>query len=238
MTEQHQTTEFNLLSAGAAAAYVGRMQPAFERTHHCILKGQFSAAGAIKERFLAGDPCDALILSKPLMEELAAAGHVSTKGIHLLGSVHTALAVRDNAPVPRVVDETSLRTALLAASAIHLPDLQRSTAGGHMKRVLEALGILDEVLPKLRPAPNGATAMHILASTGIPGALGCTQVTEIAATPGLTLVGPLPAPYSLKTDYCVTVPKRSTQPLLATQLLGALCAPDAAATRQACGFSD
>ncbi len=42
-----------------------------------------------------------------------------------LGSVETAIAVREGAPAPAVTDEASLRAALLAADAIYFPDRSR-----------------------------------------------------------------------------------------------------------------
>ena len=71
-----------------------------------------------------------------------------------------------------------------------------------MACVSEALGI---TLPgtgsipathadRLRTFPNGITAMRAMASDAVPGAIGCTQVTEIAYVPGVALVGLLPPP--------------------------------------------
>ena len=52
---------------------------------------------------------------------------------------------------------------------------------------------------------NGATAMRELAGAGDAGAIGCTQATEIRYTPGLALVGALPAPFALATVYSAAV---------------------------------
>ena len=57
---------------------------------------------------------------------------------------------------------------------------------------MRELGVWDRVEPRLRPAPNGNTAMRALAASTAQRPIGCTQETEIRATPGLALVGPLP----------------------------------------------
>ena len=56
--------------------------------------------------------------------------------------------------------------------------------------------------------------MRALADTTGPGAVGCTQVTEILYTPGVDLVGPLPAEFTLATMYSVAVgtPRAAPRP--------------------------
>src|SRR5205085_2131101 len=49
----------------------------------------------------------------------------------------------------------------------------------------------------------GATAMAAMAKAG-GHPIGCTQATEILATPGVRLVAPLPAGFSLETVYTAT----------------------------------
>ena len=107
-------------------------------------------------------------------------------------SCETGVAVRAGDPAPAVGDAAGLRAALLAADAIYFPDPKLATAGIHFAKVLERLGIGADVAARLQPHPNGATAMRALAQSGAARPIGCTQVTEILSTPGVTLVGPLP----------------------------------------------
>ena len=60
--------------------------------------------------------------------------------------------------------------------------------GGHPRfhtlgQVLRQLGVHDEVAPRLKTAPNGATAMRALAASRGRRPIGCTQATEIRSTP-------------------------------------------------------
>ena len=103
-----------------------------------------------------------------------------------IGTVATAIAVRSGDPAPAVGDAAELRAALLAADEICLPDPRQATAGIHFAGVLDRLGIAAEVAPRLRPFPNGMTAMRALAASTAARPIGCTQVTEIVATPGVT----------------------------------------------------
>ena len=71
--------------------------------------------------------------------------------------------------------------------------------------MIRELGQWDNVVNRLRLAPNGATAMKALAASKAPHPIGCTQETEIRITPGVTLVAPLPPGLDLTTVYTAAV---------------------------------
>ncbi len=109
-----------------------------------------------------------------------------------VGRVETALAVRSRDPRPTVRTEADLREVLRAADAIFVPDIKASTAGRHVAKVLDQLGIAYEVASRLKIFSDGATAMRELAASAAQRPIGCTQATEIVATDGVALLGPLP----------------------------------------------
>lgn len=227
----------NLLSAGAAKAVVLDMQAAFEAATGATLQATFGAVGAMREAFVAGAPCDVLVLSAALLDDLATAGALDVRSRVSLGLVGTGIAVRADAPRPPIGNADQLRQALRAASALYLPDPARATAGIHCVDVLRRLGILDTMQPRLRPFPNGAVAMRQLADdTPAAPAIGCTQVTEILYTRGVTLVGALPAGFDLNTDYGAAIVTRATAPGLAAQFVAALAGEATLAARRAGGF--
>jgi molybdate transport system substrate-binding protein len=84
---------------------------------------------------------------------------------------------------------------------------------------------------RLHPFPNGAAAMGALARGAVPGELGCTQITEIKSTPGVVLVGPLPAGFDLATIYTVAVCTRARDPDLARKFAALVSDPAARARR-------
>jgi molybdate transport system substrate-binding protein len=228
-------TTLNILSGGAAQGLVARVQPAFERQHDARIAGTFGAVGLMKEKLIAGDLCDLLILSDTLVKGLVAEGRADAATVCPIGGVKTGVALkRGRTPVAiRNVDD--LKALLQSASAIYYPDPQKATAGIHFHKVLQALGLAGEA-SRLRTFPNGATAMAALARAPEADAVGCTQVTEILITPGVHLTGLLPAPHELTTVYTAAVAAGAQQPQLARALIAALAAPEAAQTRRECGF--
>lgn len=226
----------HILSAGAAKGLVGQVGDTFRRLQSYDIAGEFGAVGAMREHFLNGKACDLIILSQKLIDGLAADGLLQAGSIRPLGVVRTGVAHRSGEPAPAVADASALSDALRAAPEIYFPDPQRATAGIHFAKVLAELALDQALASRLRPFPNGATAMRELAARGATGAIGCTQVTEILYTPGVALAGTLPARFELATVYAAAIPVRAANPEIATRLIELLTGPEASESRRLGGF--
>ena len=212
-------TTLRLLAGGAVQPLVERVRPAFEAASGAAIDGTFSAVGAMRDKLLAGEPADLVILSRALVEELAASGHVVASSIADVARVATAVAVRSGDPLPAIGDKAALAAALEAADEIHFPDPARATAGIHFAEVMSRLGVWHRVSRRLRRAPNGNTAMRALAASTARRPIGCTQETEILATPGVALVGPLPPGCDLTTVYTAAVTTTARAPAEAERFI-------------------
>ncbi|RYE78796.1 MAG: ABC transporter substrate-binding protein [Oxalobacteraceae bacterium] len=228
--------EVHILSGGAAQGVVRGLEQSFLDETGARLQATFGAVGMMKEKLLGGAPCDVLILTQALIDELEQTGRVEPGSAAPLGRVKTGVAVKAGEAQPDVSTADGLRAALLAARGIYFPDPQKATAGIHFINVVKKLGILNEVEAALRPFPNGATAMAQMAAANEPGLLGCTQVTEILYTPGVTLVAPLPVEFELATIYTAALSTRADQPELGRRLIAALSGDASKALREQGGF--
>lgn len=228
--------ELQILSAGAAQGVVKALEKPFSKALGATVQGSFGAVGAMKEKLLAGAPCDIIILTAALIEELAQTGHVRGNTSAPLGRVRTGIAVRSGQPIPDISNRAFLRVSLLTADGIYVPDPQRATAGIHFVNVLKQLGIYSDVEPRLRPYPNGATAMLELARSTGPRLLGCTQITEINYTRGVMLAGPLPNEFELSTVYSAAVCAKAGNPELAQHFVELLTGPQSENLRLEGGF--
>jgi len=226
----------HVLCAGAVQGLVKAVQPRFLEQAGVALEGRFGAVGAMKEALMSGVPCDVLIVTDAMLRALSANGAIEADSMAPVGRVRTGVAARAGEALPRVDSAEALKAALLAAPAMYLPDIEKSTAGAHVASVLDRLGVRDALAPRLAVFANGATAMAALAEHGVAGALGCTQITEILYTSGLTLAGALPEPFGLSTVYSVGVSKTANDPALAASFIAMLCGPETAALRHEGGF--
>jgi len=229
--------DLNVLSAGAAKGLVESLQARFTAQTGASIHATFRAVGTIKEKLLAGEPCDVVILTAAQLDELARSGRVMADSVVPLGRVETAIAVKTGEPGGDIADRDRLRRRLCAAGAIYLPDAERATAGIHLVHVLHALEIYTEVEPRLRSYPNGAIAMRELAQSEAERPIGCAQVTEIRCTQGVAVLGTLPQEFALATVYSVAVNAKAHRPELARQLAALLTGPAAAELRTSAGFA-
>jgi molybdate transport system substrate-binding protein len=226
----------NVFCAGAAQAVVTRIAEKFQRDSGNFVAANFGAVGAMKARVAAGEPVDVIVLTAALVDELIAQGLVVAGSRVDLGKVGTGVAVRAGTPLPDVTDMRVLRGNMLAASRIVCPDPAVATAGKVVMSALDRMGISSEVRARLQFFPNGYAAMNDLArSTGVLE-MGITQITEIMANKGVTLVGPLPAEVQNIAVYAAGLAGRSVHPERSQEFIRRLTGFNAQAVLSAAGF--
>ncbi len=226
----------NILSGGAAQGLVTQLEGQFYAETGRAIHGTYGAVGMMRDKLLAGVPCDLIILTQALIEQLSNSGNVVAGSVRPLGLVKTGIAVKTGGVAPKVDTAENLKTALLAATGIYFPDPIKATAGIHVMSVLKKLGIDEAVADRLRPFPNGATAMREMAASQETGLIGCTQVTEIIFAPGVDLVARLPKEFELVTIYTAAICSQSDQPQAAQMLIDLMTDSKAAALRLEGGF--
>ena len=231
-------TALRILSGGAAQGLVASLAPKFKERTGFDIEGEFGAVGAMADKLRKGTPADIVVLTAAIIAKLAEENRVVPTSIADIGQVETAIAVRAGDPTVAISDAATLRDALLAADGIFIPDTRTSTAGTHVAKILQQLGIAHDVTDRLKIFPNGATAMRGLAESDALRPIGCTQSTEIISTPGLVLSGPLPPGYALSTIYTAAVTRQGANARQAQSLIDLLIGPGQREAREHAGFLD
>jgi len=231
-------TGLKILGGGAAQGLIASLAPTFRAQSGLDIEGEFGAVGAMAGKLRGGTPADIVVLTAALIADLARENIVMTGSISDIGRVETAIAVRAGDPLVSVDDAASLGEVLLGADAIFVPDTKTSTAGIHVAKVLQQLGIAEAVADRLRVYPNGATAMRHLAETDAIKPVGCTQSTEIINTKGVKLSGSLPRGCDLSTIYTAAVATGAAHPRRAQTLIDLLTDSDRRELRTRAGFLD
>ncbi|MES2399360.1 MAG: substrate-binding domain-containing protein [Pseudomonadota bacterium] len=225
-----------VLSGGAAQGLVTQLQDRFKQKSGVAIKGTFGAVGMMKDKLLAGEPCDVMIVSDAMVKDLTGSGDLIAGTAQALGAVKTGVAVKTGEKAVDVSSPDALKATLRAARGIYFPDPIKATAGIHVMKVLKALGLDVELADRLRPYANGATAMKAMAECAETGLIGCTQATEILFTEGVDLVAPLPKEFELATVYTAAVSTKAGQPQAARELIAMLASAEFSALRRDCGF--
>jgi molybdate transport system substrate-binding protein len=228
--------QLNVLGAGASKGIVQAVQEEFLAVTGAEVRGVFDAVSAIRERLDSGETCDVIILSAPMLHELQEQGRLVADTTAALGHVATGIAVRAGEALPRIDENEQLAARLKQADAIFFPDPLRATAGIHFVGVLKKLGIYADIEARLRPFPNGAVAMAELAQCTDANAIGCTQVTEILYSKGVSLAGVLPKAFELSTLYAAAVSRDASDPGLARRFIALLTGVATAPLRKDGGF--
>jgi len=226
----------NIFSAGAAQAVVTQIAEEIQREDGILIDAAYGAVGAMKARIVAGEPADVIVLTAALIDELIGQGLVVPGSRVDLGRVGTGVAVRAGTPLPDVRNAQVLRGNLLAATKIVCPDPAVATAGKVVLNVLDRLGIADQVKARLQYFPNGYAAMGHLAQSTDMREMGITQVTEIIANRGVTLVGPLPPELQNIAVYSAGLAAHSAYPERAKEFIRRLTGFNAQAVLSAAGF--
>jgi molybdate transport system substrate-binding protein len=229
-------TALKILSGGAAQGLVASLTQDFKARTGLDIEGEFGAVGAMADKLRKGTAADLVVLTAAMIADLARENLVVRASISDIGLVETAIAVRAGDPQVTVNDAAALRGALLAADAIFVPDTRASTAGIHVAKVLQQLGIANDVAARLQIYPNGATAMRHLAESDAVQPIGCTQSTEIISTKGVVLSGSLPPGCELSTMYTAAVTIQAKAAPQAQSLIDLLIAPDRDKLREQAGF--
>jgi molybdate transport system substrate-binding protein len=233
---EEDSAMLHIISAGAAQSVVQQAIEAWQRERRGEIVASYGAVGAQKKQLLDGAAADIVLLTAAMIDELIASGHVVAGTRSDLGAVVGGIAVPAGARHPDVATEQDLSSALCEAAAVYLPDPAIATAGAQFVRMCEKLGIAAAVTPKLRTFPNGFAAMTRMAQERAPGAIGCTQITEIEWVQGVDLVAPLPRPLQVPTTYSLGMATRSADPATARAFAQRLTGTDAAALLSAAGF--
>ncbi|MEA2940269.1 MAG: molybdate transport system substrate-binding protein [Bradyrhizobium sp.] len=229
-------SSLKILSGGAAQGLVASVAAKFKATTGLDIVGEFGAVGAMADKLRAGTEADIVVLTAAMIATLARENRVVAASVADIGVVETAIAIRAGDPPVSVRDAAELRKAFLAADAIYVPDTKASTAGIHVAKILQQLGIADEVAACLKIFPNGATAMRNLAASTAARPIGCTQSTEIIGTPGVTLSGALPKGCELSTVYTAAVATQAANAKHARDLIDLLIGVEQRDLRERAGF--
>jgi molybdate transport system substrate-binding protein len=172
-----------------------------------------------------------VISSLQSISALVKEGKIEPASQTTICKVGVGMVVPAGASIPAITTVEDFSQALLAARTIVYADPNRGGAAGiHIARVIQQLGIADQLRPKVRFGAGGDITEVTL--TQGEGALGMTQISEIVGK----RVGPLPETIQNYTIFTTGRPVGAKQSEAATAFLDFLKSPKALATMKAKGM--
>ncbi len=160
----------------------------------------FDTAGATEQKFRDDPEAALLITTLTLINDAEKTGRLKDGATYRLGDSLAGLAFSPGTAKPDISTPEKLKAALLAAKRIAFSDPARgATVGIHFMKVIESLGVKDEVLRKATLARDGIETMRLVLEEKID--LGITQISEILQASRDAVAGPFPKEFELATTY-------------------------------------
>jgi molybdate transport system substrate-binding protein len=227
LSSSAQALELKVLTAGAFRSSVVTLGPEYEKASGNKLIIDNDTVGALVKRVEAGETFDVIFLTPQAVDELAAKGKMAPFSRTNLARVGVGVMVREGAPKPDVSTVEAFKKALLDAKSVsYIDPASGGSSGIYVGKLLQRLGIADEIKPKEKLKHGGYVADLI--SSG-QSELGIHQISEIVPAPGVTLVGPLPNEIQNYTVYAAGVGPSTKYPDEAKKLIATFTSPSAQA---------
>jgi molybdate transport system substrate-binding protein len=227
--------EIRLLSAASIQEVFKQTIGDFERSsgHKVIL--HYGTMGAITDWMRGGEQADLVISSLQSISALVKEGKIEPASQATIAKVGVGMVVPSGNPVPTVASAEDLKRALLAAKTIIYADPSRGGAAGiHIARVIQDLGIAEQLKPKIKFGAGGDITEVTL--TQGDGAFGMTQVSEIVGKPGAVFVGAFPEQIQNYTVFAIGRPAGAQPSDAVTGFVDFLRSPAAEAAMNAKGM--
>jgi molybdate transport system substrate-binding protein len=147
---------------------------------------------AIRDRVLKGETVDIVILPRPLVADLAKDGKITPDSILNVARSDVGMGIRAGASKPDITSMDAFKRWLADAKSIVCSDPAiGATTSVYFTRMLERLGIADQVKPKIRFVSSQLTADYVAkGEADIAVQLG----NEILEVPGVEFI-PLPSEF-------------------------------------------
>jgi molybdate transport system substrate-binding protein len=184
----------------------------------------------LMRRIEGGETADLLVIQPDFVARLLGTGQVLATGRAAIGRVGVGLAVRQGVVLPAIDTVAMLRESLLAADAVVFNNV---ASGNRFAEVLVQLGLAEALQSRILRAPPAEVFRRVLEGQGQDIAVG--TMTQIRATPGLALLGPLPGAFQSWLDYEAVVMAATPHPEAAHALIAFLRGPEARAAFAAAG---
>ena len=231
---QATAAEIKVLTAGAFKQVVLALVPDFEKQSGHRVTVDNDTAGGLKKRIEGGEAFDVAVITPGVVDDLIAKGKIAAGSRINLASVGVGVVVKEGAPKPDVSTVEAFKRALLAAKSVaYIDPASGGSSGIYIDKLLDRLGIADQIRPKAKLKKGGHVADLIVSGEA---ELGLHQISEIVAVKGAVLVGPLPKEIQNTTTYAAGLSASATDKVAAAALIKALAGPAAAAVLKSKGM--
>jgi molybdate transport system substrate-binding protein len=222
----------HVLASNGMKAVVEELRPRCERAIGHALAIEYNSTTALMQKIDAGTPFDVVILTSEGVDQLVKEARLGAGTRADFARSGIGLAVRAGAAKPNIGTAAELKRTLQSAASIAYA--KDGASRPYIDKMLERLGLADEMKPKALLTQGSGPAMESVASGHT--AIVMTLMSELLPVHGIDVVGPLPAELQSYVLFGAGVSVHVSQPEGATALIAFLGSPDAAPVYKAKGM--
>jgi molybdate transport system substrate-binding protein len=224
--------EIKVVSSVGVKGALEDLKSQFERATEHKLNISYGTAVPLKRQIDAGEGFDVVILTPALVEDLTKAGKVAPGTSAVVAKAGIGVAIKQGSPKPDIGTAEAFKKSVLAAKSIAYS--KEGQSGIAVARVLEKLGIADEMRPKtVFETRSGLTAANVVEGKAD---LAFVLISEILPIAGAELAGPFPAELQSYVVFTAGISPAAKDAGAAKSLIEFLKAPGATPTYKAKGL--
>jgi molybdate transport system substrate-binding protein len=223
--------EIKVLSTHAAMEVLTELGPQFERATGHKLSFSYDPANIIKRQIEGGSAFDVAIVTRGVIDDLTKQGKIAGNSRADIGRSGLGIAVREGAPKPDISTVEGFKQTLLSAKS--LIRSTEGTSGIYFEKLVERLGIADEMRGKTKAGPSGRLAEFVARGEV---EMAVQQISELLPVRGAQFVGPFPPELQLYTVFSAGISSASGNREAAEAFIKFLTAPAAAPIFKAKGL--
>jgi molybdate transport system substrate-binding protein len=208
--------ELKVFTSRAIATVLDKVGPEFERSSGHKLNVISGFSPNFVKQINAGEAFDIVVSPPRTIDGLIKDGKVIADTRTNLVRSGLGVGVRTGASKPDITSVEAFKRALLNAKSIgYLPT-------GEVQQLIDRLGIADAIKSRVT-IPDSDIVSELVAKGELE--LGVVVITQILTTPGVELVGPLPAEIQSYAVFTAGISANSKAPEAARDLIKFLAGP-------------
>ncbi len=223
--------DIKVLSTHAALEVLNDLGPPFECATGHKLSISYDPANVVKRQIDGGAAFDVAIVSKKAINNLVKEGKIIIDTTGDLGRSGLGVAVRKGAPKPDISTIDGFKRALLSTKS--LVRSTEGTSGIYFQKLLDRLGLTDDMRGKITLGPSGRVAEFVARGEV---EMAVQQISELLPVQGTEFVGPFPPELQHYTVFSAGISTGCKHREAAIALVNALTTPTAAPILKAKGL--
>lgn len=223
--------DIKVMASTGVSSIFQQLLPTFERNTGHKVTVSYDTSNIILRKINAGETADLVVLTAPLIDQLAQQGRVVPGSRVDLARSGIGVAIRAGAPRPDIGSVEAFKQFLLQAKSVTYT--ATGASGQYFANVTEKLGIAPQIKSKAI-TPAGGIVAELVAKG--EAELGIQMISELQGVPGTVYLGPLPAEIQMFTVFSAGLFASSAQLAPAKALADFLITPDAIRVYEAAGM--